>query len=88
MDNILDILNTSAKNLQQQTTKITKQYNVTIAEWKLLRQIADNVITQDDGEFTATGYINVEPATKKIYQLRNLSVKQLSVKIGGNLSMH
>ncbi len=75
MDNILDILNTSAKNLQQQTTKITKRYNVTIAEWKLLRQIADNVITQDG----MASSLQLDTSTLS-RQLKNLSAKELVSK--------
>ncbi|MFC6254504.1 MarR family winged helix-turn-helix transcriptional regulator [Secundilactobacillus hailunensis] len=47
MEGILDNLSLAAKSLQTQTTKITKHYHVTIAEWRLLRQIQNQVITQD-----------------------------------------
>lgn len=75
MDNILDILNTSAKNLQQQTTKITKKYHVTIAEWKLLRQIDANIITQD----AMASALQLDTSTLS-RQLKNLSTKELVSK--------
>ncbi len=75
MDDILENLSVAAKTLQSRTSKLTKQYRVTIAEWKLLRQIKQGVITQD----AMAEAMQLDNSTLS-RQLKNLTEKQFTSK--------
>lgn len=75
MDDILENLSIAAKTLQNRTSKLTKQYRVTIAEWKLLRQIKQGVITQD----AMAEAMQLDNSTLS-RQLKNLTEKQFTSK--------
>lgn len=75
LEGILDNLSLAAKSLQTQTAKITKHYHVTIAEWRLLRQIESQVITQD----AMAEALQLDTSTLS-RQLKNLSTKELVSK--------
>lgn len=75
MEGILDNLGLAAKSLQTQTTKITKRYKVTIAEWRLLRQINKQVITQD----AMAEALQLDTSTLS-RQLKSLTNKELITK--------
>lgn len=75
LEGILDNLSLAAKSLQTQTTRITKRYHVTIAEWRLLRQIESQVITQD----AMADALQLDTSTLS-RQLKNLTSKELVSK--------
>lgn len=75
MADILENLSVAAKALQSRTSKLTKQYRVTIAEWKLLRQIKLGVITQD----AMAEAMQLDNSTLS-RQLKNLTEKQFTSK--------
>ncbi|MTV81160.1 MarR family winged helix-turn-helix transcriptional regulator [Secundilactobacillus folii] len=75
MEGILDNLSLAAKSLQVQTTKITRHYHVTIAEWRLLRQIDAKVITQD----SMADALQLDTSTLS-RQLKSLTTKELASK--------
>lgn len=75
MADILDNLSLAAKSLQTQITKVTKQNHVTIAEWKLLRQIDQQVITQD----AMAEALQLDTSTLS-RQLKNLTTKEMVTK--------
>lgn len=75
MDDILEKLSLSAKSLHTQTARLTKQSHVTIAEWRLLRQIDSDVITQD----SMASSLQLDTSTLS-RQLKNLTTKELVSK--------